>query len=499
MPIISHFKKSGGSLIVLTFLQIQAVQGADENSIAATGTPKEMPVASSADFAAQQQTLSSMEQRFFEHDFHSDSLQDRMLRLEQMLFGEGKTGGVEQRLLALQDMANKTGDLLAPVKGYGISGPAKDKGGEVSRALAQLEQHYFQHDFRSESIDERLIRLEQMAFGDGKRGSNEARITNLCSTLGGDWLKSSLNSRAKSASQVASKPSVSSTAAGSNHQNTKVTFNSLIDAGIADFKAQRYHHAQDEFEQAIAINQRSAEAYVDLGGALMMLQDRQGASYAFKVCYGLHPFGKLGAYAKERILKLASEEAQSKTDPQDSTIAVQRSITAINRQTLERAQMYQVKAGISADYRLNLANTEILKATMDTQLALADLRARREARNYANRRNGRFYYDGNYRDPYAEREISDLNYIKTDYLRTDGQAQANLALTEGVQKSNTLYETSTSLKEQLLQPVKPGGAKLRALGTNLYARYYGDGTPSTDDPAIVDPPPAGLEASAKRL
>ncbi|MBX9720748.1 MAG: hypothetical protein K2X81_05090, partial [Candidatus Obscuribacterales bacterium] len=54
-------------------------------------------------------------------------------------------------------------------------------------------------------------------------------------------------------------------------------------------------------------------------------------------------------------------------------------------------------------------------------------------------------------------------------------------------------------KDQILQPVAPGGAKLRALGTSLYARYYGDGMPSSDDPPMIDPALPAMHATAKSI
>jgi hypothetical protein len=100
-------------------------------------------------------------------------------------------------------------------------------------------------------------------------------------------------------------------------------------------------------------------------------------------------------------------------------------------------------------------------------------------------------------DQYDQQEISNLDYIRTNYLRTDGQVQANLAMNDGYMRASSAYDSATNLKEQLLQPVAPGGAHLRALGTSLYARYYGDGSPSTEDPPVVDAPLPGLLATPK--
>jgi tetratricopeptide (TPR) repeat protein len=269
----------------------------------------------------------------------------------------------------------------------------------------------------------------------------------------------------------------------------------VLEQGIKEFNAKRYHHAQEVFEKAISMNPRSAEAYANLAGTLLMLKDKQSAQECFKACYALHPFGKLGEYAREQILKLVQEDAYAKTDPQDSPQTVARTVALINRQSADRARAAQASASITARNRLTLADIEIQKMTAETRQALADFRANRGYYQYY--RNGRMHNQRGTVDQYDQQEISNLDYIRTNYLRTDGQVQANLAMNDGYMRASSAYDSATNLKEQLLQPVAPGGAHLRALGTSLYARYYGDGSPSTEDPPVVDAPLPGLLATPK--
>jgi len=426
---------------------------------------------------SQLDSISQLENRYFEHDFHSDSLSDRLLRLEQLLFGEGKGGSFDERLSLIEKTASKPSGAAA----------------SASTSLLELEQHLYQHDFSAESTEERLARLEQMAFGASKNGSDNDRVKALCTALGGNWLSSN-----KSQAQ---EPQVTSTSTRPSHKakvlEHRETVASLLSEGMADFKAQRYHHAQEQFEKAIAISPRSPEAYANLGGTLIMLQDKPGALEAFKACFALQPFGKIGAYAKEQILKVVKDTAYEKTDPQDGQKIVESTIKTINRQTADRSRIYQTQSRNIANYRIDLANTEINKLSNETQQALADL----HAQNYygGGFRYSRYGGGGGRVDPYASREISNMSYIRTNYLRSDGQVSANLAITDGLTRSRLAFESGSNLKDQLLQPVQPGGAKLRALGTSLYARYYGDGTPSSDDPPAIDPPPAALSASAKSI
>lgn len=483
MPVLNKMKASGGSLIVLTLLQGPTVYSAErpatsgvaQAALTAVGQAQ-CPAKTNPEIISQSTKLVSaiaeLEKRYFEHDFHSEAPGDRLTRLEQLLFGAAKQGSVEERLKSAQlaSVAEKQSTEAASV---------------LEQELKRLESHFFQHDFQNDSKEQRIARLEELAFGLSKTGSIEERLKSIKSALGGAWQSTSL----------ASKPKETSGAAKANKQTTSFSF--AMQNGIDNFKNQRYHHAQDDFEKAISLNPRSAEAYANLAGTLLMLSDKQGANDAFKACYQLHPFGKLGSYAREQLLKLSREEAYTKTDPQDSPKTVAQTVQTINRQSADRSRMYQAQASRTAQYRLNLADIEVQKLSSATQQALYDLRANRGYYTYS--RYGMPHYHGGAYNPYDGQDISNMGYIGSNYLRTDGQMQANLAMTDGYTRSASVFESGTNLKDQILQPVGPGGARLRALGTSLYARYYGNGMPSANDPPLLDPAPAALEASAKSL
>lgn len=478
MPVNPIFKRSGGSLIALLILQGQVSTAAEMP--AEISIPK--PVLSIIDDHGSDKDqadpsiidqIESIEKKFFEHDFHSED--DRLQRLEQLVFGQSKTGEFTKRLNAIKDAAVQ----IDSEKQSSRNSPLED-------SLSMLEKRFFQHDFHTEQLNQRISRLETLAFGAAKPGSPETRIK---------AIKKVLQNPGEIAAEEAATGAARSELQGSRKSAGSPGCNALIDEGVREFKAQRYHHAQDIFEKAISINPKSAEAYANLGGTLLMLKDKQGAEECFKACYALHPFGSLGQYAREEILKLVHDDAYSKTDPQDSQQTVARTVAIINRQSADRARSAQRTAAITAQNRLTLADIEIQKMTAETQQALYDLRARTGYYNYY--RNGRMHYQRNAVDPYAEQEISNPNYIRSSYLRTDGQIQANLAANDGFQRATSAYESGNNLKDQLLQPVSRGGAHLRALGTSLYARYYGDGMPSTDDPPVVDASLPGLVALPK--
>lgn len=81
------------------------------------------------------------------------------------------------------------------------------------------------------------------------------------------------------------------------------------------------------------------------------------------------------------------------------------------------------------------------------------------------------------------------------YARTDAMVQAARARTEAAQKATFTQESANNLKALITAKLLPGGAKLRAFGTTLNARYYGDETYNLAPWYI--PREAALELKAK--
>lgn len=482
MQISSKLKNSGGHLIALALLQGQTAAA----SAAVTPAPGVIP---SQVWSAQTNVvaddslvpaIAALEKKYFEHDFHSENIDDRLIRLEQLLFGEARPGEAKDRLLALENLSGSVTDVKAT--------------SPYDKELTKLEQHYFQHDFHFDSAEQRLERLEQLAFGAIKKGDVGVRITKLQSTLAhnpDNFFAGSSDLQIHSASM----PSETKSTGNQSLSSSKTTFNSTMDSGIRNFKNQRFHHAQEDFEKAISLNPNSAEAYANLAGALLKLNDRLGAQEAFKASYALQPFGKIGAYTRDQILRMAQQTAYANRDTQDTPAIVTSTTRTINRQMADRSRMYQSNAMITATNRLNLTQYEIQKLDFQTQLTLADLRAGRIYGGYG----GYYRQNRGYVDPYYQQEVSNMNYLRTNWLRSDGLVQANYAANDGLLRSASVFESGTNLKDQMMQPSRPGSAHLRALGTSLYARYYGDGTPSTDEQPVIDAPLPALTASPKRL
>lgn len=508
------------------------------------------------DPAAAKQGLGELEQKCFNKVFNAQTIDARLDRLEQQLFGMGRIGDYKTRISALktevQSREGKSNTASTPIANTAKPSPDEE-------ALISLEKRFYdKHDFSGEPQDERLMRLEELVFGEVKQGDFHSRLLSLQGAIGkSDDIARSPAGDANSAAKVF------------NQERKKhASFEAAMESGISDFKLKRYHSAQDAFEEAIAFNSRSPQAYVNLGNTLMMLKDTEGAQEAFKACYALQPFGEMGQYARKTLLRLAHDDAYYKTDPQDSPKFVATAIATINRQAADCGHRYISEASVFARNRIILGDIEARKIAAQTADTVSSLRGygsgRRNFGGFANAGYGGAYagYGGGYGGdtngnypaygtggyggelygfggagaygPYGgygggfganaygyggggygvggfgagyggsgsngwAGEISNLGAIRSNYVRTDAQVQANRANIEGYSKAASVQESATNLKDQMLQPLLPGDARLRALGTSLYARYYGDGMPSTDERPLVDPSLPGMHATAQSI
>lgn len=129
-----------------------------------------------------------LEKRFFEHDYPKDTTEARIERLEKMVFGEAKTGPVQERLTSLMSVVPLTDNSATPAKSspepesqpsrYDSTRTANDvpaadvKEFEESPApagnypaITAIENKVFGRDYSSEPARKRLDRLETKVFG----------------------------------------------------------------------------------------------------------------------------------------------------------------------------------------------------------------------------------------------------------------------------------------------------------------------------------------------
>ena len=144
----------------------------------------------SKEFTALLKDLKNLEDRFFFHSYDHDPPEKRVERLELLIFGGHKYGVVEDRLENLkksiverdQESARKTADRngqsqsqpqpQAQSQSRSVDGSEKIPGGGASGdesgqypVLNTLEWRVLKKTYRSESLDQRLNRLEAKLFG----------------------------------------------------------------------------------------------------------------------------------------------------------------------------------------------------------------------------------------------------------------------------------------------------------------------------------------------
>lgn len=283
------------------------------------------------------------------------------------------------------------------------------------------------------------------------------------------------------------------------------TFASLSADAVDDYKAMRYHACCAKLLKAIELKPNDAITFYRLGDVLTILKDEQGAKEAYSACFDSDPFGPVGRQARAKILAYAQRDAYLQTAPQDTPIVVGRTINAINRQSADLIDRYNREGQRWAQWRTRLGAIEARKIQDETNQRLAALRQSYRGGYYGNGSPVGYY---GHRSSYGafnpafsfdQREMSNLGQINASYQQSDARVQGNLARIEASTKAAAVAECATNLKDQMMQPARPGDAKLKALGTNLYVRYYGDDTPSYDDPQPPEDPLQELHAKALSL
>lgn len=145
-------------------------------------------------------TLKKLEVKFFRHDYGTDKIPERLDRIEQMVFGESKSGTEGERLKALVAVVPDLDQVVEPAApGPPVASEAEDKSPAYGKAksanrkisdpggkppvdynaetpddipnqssypvVTELERKILGKDYIGESVAKRLSRLEMKAFG----------------------------------------------------------------------------------------------------------------------------------------------------------------------------------------------------------------------------------------------------------------------------------------------------------------------------------------------
>ncbi|MBP9091480.1 tetratricopeptide repeat protein [bacterium] len=344
--------------------------------------------------------------------------------------------------------------------------------------LSTLEEHYFGHSFASEKEEKRLRRLEYLVFGQSNESKDSnSRVANI-EQIVSDLAQKKLDDQAKAL--AAEKAAINAAKSAKAEKPVKLTFNKAYALAAQELRQKRYHAAADAYLKVISINPRYSPAYAYLGDILVKLKDYEGAKEAYRAGFEVDPFGQYGRYGKAKLMGLAKRDAYMRTQPQDSQLVVERTLKLINRQSNDLSSIHAAEGQRWSRWRTDLANIQLRRIAQESNTSV----------NYLSRRG----YQG-----YDDREQSNLANLRNNYVRNDAAVQATKIRAEAARKAAFVAQSAADLKAQMMQPVRPGNARLRALGTNLYVRYYGSDTPSWNDGPVADDAPVELAAKAHKL
>lgn len=403
------------------------------------------------------------------------------------------------RVLALESgpaTASTTPDVVQDTKPSEIAAPEKSSSENsestknLQSQILDLEKDAFSHAYETNTDEQRVIRLEHFVFGKQSTGDLAARLKRVrkaiaprnanhftISALGtgsssstgnanpnspnkdsnpisatNSNLKNNTNSNPTSAANsnptsaansdainIANVPTNASTIANPNA--TFPTFQSAADAppttptdapktkqlsvidlmnrGIDNYNRHRYSNADDDFEECCALAPGMSRCYAYLAITKLQLNLRQAAIDAFRMSTILDPFGAFGRYSRSCLIVLAGDEAMRKRPPVDSKQVLDSALVNIDKQSNELISRHRSAADQLANARLNYR----------TQISMVDARL-----------------------------------------------ESNSARTEGALRAAHAAESANNLKHILAVKKMPGDANLRAWGTTLTSRYYGNET-----------------------
>jgi hypothetical protein len=167
-------------------------------------------------FAADESTIAQLENKFFMHDYAKNNLEDRLSRLERMVYGQVREGSADVRLsrlaasVALASGSAKPSTTIAqksapasPVATPPAAKPAEETISEAAPtaassnypAIAAIEKKILGKTYISDPAVKRLDRLEKIVFGQANDGLLVDRVDRLKKKTGIDIAMQDPNAR----------------------------------------------------------------------------------------------------------------------------------------------------------------------------------------------------------------------------------------------------------------------------------------------------------------
>lgn len=322
--------------------------------------------------------------------------------------------------------------------------------------LDQIERDAFSHSYSSDTTEQRICRLEQFVYGKQFSGDLSKRFKKVRKVLAPKEIEKAIapitGSEINAADTSGKTPKIydfptlnkKSDVAPPPAEPTKTHFG-LIDVmnrGIDNYNGHKYANAEDDFEECCAMAPGMSRCFSYLAITKMQLNLRQAAIDSFRISFMLDPFGTYGRYAKSCLVILAGDEAMRKHPPIDSKKVLDVAMSSIDKQSSEISSRHQSLANQVASSRIG---------------------------------------------------------YRADVSMIDSRIQSNNARIEGALRAAHTVESANNLKHMLAVKKMPGDANLRAWGTTLTTRYYGNETYLTAPYYIPKERPMELKAIVQSL
>lgn len=331
-------------------------------------------------------------------------------------------------------------------------GPKAQSGAtSIDDTLNKLEKKFFVHGYPMDPAAQRLEKLELFVFGikgSGEMGNRLAKLERVLATQ---------NAPVSSVKTANPEPK------DSRPQSLIAAMNS----GIDNYNRHRYHNAEDDFEMCCAMAPGVSRVHAYLAVTKLQINERQSAINAFRTCYELDPFGTYGRYAKHCLIILAGDDAIRDHGPVDHPKILDATLDKIGRQSSQEMTRHSQSGSVLSRLRTNMGQLQAKK------LAAINL-------------------------PWDSPDSSQF-YRRSNYVRTDAYVQAAKAASDATSRAALAQESANNLKHLLASKKFPGDAKLRAWGTTLNARYYGNETWNLAPQYIPREHPAELKATSRSL
>jgi hypothetical protein len=334
--------------------------------------------------------------------------------------------------------------------------------------IVSLEQRLFSRTYDEDTDYARLSRLEQFVFGMPRPQRESLRIAALMKAFSD---QSSIQGTAGTTATSTPNAPAKSTPSSS--------FTALMKAGRSEFGQNAFHAARDTFEQAMVQNPGDQDAHFWLAMSYWHLYDYENANTQLKIVFRLNPFSTEGQVAKQQMLDITRYLTASQTPAVDPPSVVMQSMAQMEGQAYSLQSQKLLDGELASDWRTQQAYDESYRIQRDTNFYLRS--EWRQGRRYG-------YIPANLG------EVSDLGYIRSHYVLTDGLAQAARAQQDAALRAGNVQDWENSLLSQMSQPARTGQPQLRAFGTNLYVQYYGNDDPSYQRPVAAADPPLLSEA-----